>query len=74
MRGLTREQKIFLKVTRAYVREERPDMSFRFSFDGVSSACDWQWFKTSGRVVSQCRAPLSKNISRRQYGIGRRVF
>ena len=35
MRGLTREQKIFLKVTRAYVREERPDMSFRFSFDGV---------------------------------------
>ncbi|MBI3806616.1 MAG: class I SAM-dependent methyltransferase [Nitrospirae bacterium] len=35
MRGLTREQKIFLKVTRAYVGEERPDMSFRFSFDGV---------------------------------------
>ena len=34
MRGLTREQKIFLKVTRAYVGEERPDMSFRFSFDG----------------------------------------
>ena len=36
MRGLTREQKIFLKVTRAYVREERPDLSFQFSFDGVS--------------------------------------
>ena len=35
MKGLTREQKIFLKVTRAYVGEERPDMSFRFSFDGV---------------------------------------
>jgi len=35
MRGLTREQKIFLKVTRAYVEEERPDMSFRFAFDGV---------------------------------------
>jgi cyclopropane-fatty-acyl-phospholipid synthase len=35
MRGLTREQTIFLKVTRAYVKEERPDMSFRFSFDGV---------------------------------------
>jgi len=34
MRGLTREQKIFLKVTRAYVGEERLDMSFRFSFDG----------------------------------------
>ena len=30
MRGLTREQAIFLKVTRAYVKEERPDMSFRF--------------------------------------------
>ncbi len=36
MRGLTREQGIFLKVTRAYVREERSDMSFRYSFDGVS--------------------------------------
>jgi cyclopropane-fatty-acyl-phospholipid synthase len=35
MRGLTREQTIFLKVTRAYVKEERPDMSFRFAFDGV---------------------------------------
>ena len=35
MRGLTREQKIFLKVTRAYVGEERPDISFRFAFDGV---------------------------------------
>jgi cyclopropane-fatty-acyl-phospholipid synthase len=35
MKGLTREQKIFLKVTRAYVGEERPDMSFRFTFDGV---------------------------------------
>jgi cyclopropane-fatty-acyl-phospholipid synthase len=35
MRGLTREQAIFLKVTRAYVKEERPDMSFRFAFDGV---------------------------------------
>ena len=35
MRGLTREQNIFLKVTRAYVEEERPDMSFRFSFDGA---------------------------------------
>ena len=35
MRGLTREQNIFVKVTRAYVGEERPDMSFRFSFDGV---------------------------------------
>jgi cyclopropane-fatty-acyl-phospholipid synthase len=35
MRGLTREQKIFMKVTRAYVGEERPDMSFRFEFDGV---------------------------------------
>jgi cyclopropane-fatty-acyl-phospholipid synthase len=35
MRGLTREQKIFLKVARAYVGEERPDMSFRFAFDGV---------------------------------------
>ncbi len=35
MRGLTQEQKIFLKVTSAYVGEERPDMSFRFSFDGV---------------------------------------
>ena len=35
MRGLTREQKIFLKVAHAYVGEERPDMSFRFAFDGV---------------------------------------
>ncbi|TKB91884.1 MAG: class I SAM-dependent methyltransferase [Nitrospira sp.] len=35
MRGLTREQAIFLRVTRAYVKEERPDMSFRFAFDGV---------------------------------------
>jgi len=35
MRRLTREQNIFLKVTRAYVGEERPDISFRFSFDGV---------------------------------------
>ena len=35
MKGLTREQKIFLKVTHAYVGEERPDMSFRFTFDGV---------------------------------------
>ena len=35
MRGLTREQNIFLKVTRAYVGEERPDISFRFAFDGV---------------------------------------
>ncbi|MEK7760752.1 MAG: class I SAM-dependent methyltransferase [Nitrospirota bacterium] len=34
MRGLTQEQAIFLKVTRAYVKEERPDLSFRFSFDG----------------------------------------
>lgn len=35
MRGLTREHTIFIKVTRAYVEEERPEMSFRFSFDGV---------------------------------------
>lgn len=35
MGGVTREQNIFLKVTRAYVGEERPDMSFRFAFDGV---------------------------------------
>jgi cyclopropane-fatty-acyl-phospholipid synthase len=35
MRGLTREQAIFLRVTRAYVKEERPDISFRFAFDGV---------------------------------------
>jgi cyclopropane-fatty-acyl-phospholipid synthase len=35
MRGLTREEAIFLRVTRAYVKEERPDMSFRFAFDGV---------------------------------------
>jgi len=35
MRGLTQEQQIFLKVARAYVGEERPNMSFRFSFDGV---------------------------------------
>ena len=35
MRGLTREQAIFLRVTRAYMKEERPDMSFRFAFDGV---------------------------------------
>ncbi|TKB64702.1 MAG: class I SAM-dependent methyltransferase [Nitrospira sp.] len=35
MRGLTREQVIFLKVTRAYVEAERPDLSFRFSFDGA---------------------------------------
>ena len=35
MRGLTREQAIFLRVTRAYVKEERPDMSFRFAFDDV---------------------------------------
>ena len=35
MGGLTREQNIFVKVTRVYVGEERPDMSFRFSFDGV---------------------------------------
>ena len=35
MKGLTREQKIFLKVARAYVEEERPNMSFRFAFDGV---------------------------------------
>ncbi len=34
MKGLTREQKTFLKVAHAYVEEERPDMSFRFSFDG----------------------------------------
>jgi cyclopropane-fatty-acyl-phospholipid synthase len=35
MRGLTREQKVFLKVACAYVGEERPDLSFRFAFDGV---------------------------------------
>lgn len=35
MRGLTQEQQIFLKVTRAYVAEERPDISFQFAFDGV---------------------------------------
>ncbi|TKB54151.1 MAG: hypothetical protein E8D50_05000 [Nitrospira sp.] len=35
MRGLTREQQIFLKVTGAYVAEERPDISFQFVFDGV---------------------------------------
>ncbi|TKB73264.1 MAG: class I SAM-dependent methyltransferase [Nitrospira sp.] len=35
MKGLTREQKIFLKVARAYVGEERPEISFRFAFDGV---------------------------------------
>ena len=35
MRGLTREQQIFLKVTGAYVAEERPDISFHFVFDGV---------------------------------------
>jgi cyclopropane-fatty-acyl-phospholipid synthase len=34
MKGLTREQKTFLKVAHAYVEEERQDMSFRFSFDG----------------------------------------
>ena len=36
MRGLTREQKIFLKVTRAYVEEERPDLGFRLVFDVCS--------------------------------------
>lgn len=35
MRGLTREQQIFLKVAHAYVAEERPDISFQFAFDGV---------------------------------------
>jgi cyclopropane-fatty-acyl-phospholipid synthase len=35
MRGLTREQKIFLKVARAYVGEERPDIGFQFAFDGI---------------------------------------
>jgi cyclopropane-fatty-acyl-phospholipid synthase len=35
VRGLTREQEIFLKVTRAYVEEERPDICFRFAFDAV---------------------------------------
>jgi len=35
MKGLTREQTIFITVTRAYVGEERPDLSFRFTFDGV---------------------------------------
>ena len=35
MRRLTREQKVFLKVARVYVGEERPDMSFRFAFDGI---------------------------------------
>lgn len=35
MKGLTREQKIFLKVARAYVGEERPEIGFQFAFDGV---------------------------------------
>jgi cyclopropane-fatty-acyl-phospholipid synthase len=36
MKGLTREQKIFQKVAHAYVSQERPDISFRFAFDGAS--------------------------------------
>ncbi len=74
MRGLTREQKIFLKVTRAYVEEERPDLGFRLAFDGVPQPM----IGSGSRIVDVSFHNAERLFQRiflgRQYGIGRRVF